>query len=216
MQIPAPYDTHCERCPYYNQIHLANSPHITERSEPPIGLEDNSSDILLVFQSPGKEEWKKGEPLQPIKNQGGTAGCRIKRSWERKGKIRANFDIVNSVQCFQGKNSTGRDAKLNTMAICYCSNRLLTILQRKNYAKVITFGKNAQQVLSSIISQLSPQPTPINHPHPTSSKSSNATLDALWENSTSFIFTDNLVIDAKSQKNLPRLRRHNPRCARSD
>ncbi|OTE98023.1 hypothetical protein BCS42_11350 [Crenothrix sp. D3] len=153
-------------------------------------MEDNGSDTLLVFQAPGEEEWmKQGIPLYPEIKRGGTAGSRIKLSWEREQKCRntssptrTDYDIVNVVQCFPDKDpnsNENRDAKPNVMAVCCCSNRLLTILQQKNYVKIIAFGDIAQQVLPSLISRLSLQPNFINAPHPTGG-TLNTTLDALW------------------------------------
>jgi len=174
------YDEHCQNCPYYNQAHLINTSYQTTRTLAPVGLEDNSSDTLLVFQSPGVEEWRVGKPLQITPR---SAGKRIDLSWGRVRKhrqsqnpIRTDFNIINAVQCFQGKVSSGRDAKPKAMAVRCCSNRLLTILQQTNYTKVIAFGDIAQQILPRLQSRLNP----INHPHPTSTKSRNVTLNALW------------------------------------
>jgi hypothetical protein len=111
------YDKDCQICPYFNQTHL-NILYKTIRTSPPVGLEDNGSDTLLVFQSPGVNEWhvNGGHPLKATPR---SAGKRIELSWERVRKqrntsqtpIRTNYDIINVVQCFQGKAASGRDAK---------------------------------------------------------------------------------------------------------
>jgi uracil-DNA glycosylase len=183
-QMNSPYDENCQKCPYHNQAHLINTTYQTTRTPPvPVGLENNSSDILLVFQSPGTAEWKVGAPLQVTAR---SAGKRIENSWKRKRKqsslqypIRHDFDITNTVQCFQGKAKSGRDAKPKKMAIQCCSNRLMAILQKKNYSKIIAFGGIAQQVLPLLIRQLPQHPTIIRTTHPTGG-TSNATLDTLW------------------------------------
>jgi uracil-DNA glycosylase len=158
----------------------------------PVGLEDNGSDILLVFQSPGEEEWNQGRPLRPTVKIGGTAGRRIEESWDRVKKqrnsqnpIRTDFDIVNTVQCFQGKKPNGGDEEPDAMAICCCSNRLLAVLNlpQKRYTKVIVFGDISQQVMNSLIRRLSPQPIFVPAPHPNMRKkgiSTNSLLDDLW------------------------------------
>ena len=182
-QMNSRYDENCQNCPYHNQVHLINTTYQTARNPEPVGLEDNNGNILLVFQSPGTEEWKVGKPLQVTAR---SAGKRIENSWKRKRKqsslqypIRHDFDITNTVQCFQGKAKSGRDAKPKKMAIQCCSNRLLGILQKKNYSKIIAFGGIAQQALLLLIVQLPQHPTIIITTHPTGG-TSNATLDALW------------------------------------
>lgn len=59
-----PYDHHCKDCPYNNQEHLVGSTHFAQGLSP-VELKDNDSNILLVFQAPGIEEWKLGKPIQP-------------------------------------------------------------------------------------------------------------------------------------------------------
>ena len=172
------YNQNCYNCPYNNQIHLAKTPYITTRNTPPIELEDNQSDILLVFQAPGSEEWKVGFAIQPTVKPGGTAGSRLLQSWNRKSKSRSDFDIINTVQCFPG-NTGNRDTAPNVMAICCCSKRLLLVLQSKSYRKIITFGDLAFQVVSNLILSCSHQPQLIQARHPNGGVSQKI-LDSLW------------------------------------
>ena len=179
------YDIHCEACPYYHQKHLVGSAQSTNNLNPPVELEDNRSNILLVFQAPGEEEWSVGKPIQPTRKRGGTAGARIQASWDRVQKSsgtnvnRYCFDIIKSVQCFPGKNDESRDFKPDEMAVRCCSKRLSEVLNLKQYAKVIAFGSFAFEVISTLANSISPQPSIVNAPHPNGGLK-NATLDALW------------------------------------
>lgn len=176
-----PYDHHCKDCPYNNQKHLADSTYFLQNLSP-VELEDNESNVLLVFQAPGIREWELGKPIQPTIKRGGTAGRRIEMSWERKHKKRRDFNIINSVQCFPGNAGDG-DKEPHPMAVCCCSKRLLQVLNSKNYTKVIAFGDIAFQVVSTLINALSPQPILIPAPHPNNrvkGRRTSATLDTLW------------------------------------
>lgn len=172
------YDDNCQNCPYCRQDHLVGTEHFSERENPPITLEDNSSTVLLVFQSPGDKEWLVGKAIQPTKKQGGTAGVRIQNSWGRKNKSRTDFDIVNAVQCFPG-NEGDRDFDPNVMAICSCANRLRGILESKEYEEIIAFGEVAKQVVECLVKKLNftPKVVPATHPN---GGVKNADLDALW------------------------------------
>jgi uracil-DNA glycosylase len=172
------YDEHCKNCPYNNQIHLNNG-NKTDRKSPPIELENNKSDILLVFQAPGIEEWVVGKAIKSNIKQGGTVGRRIELSWRRKGKKRNNFDIINTVQCFPGRKED-RDLKPDNMSIFYCSNRLENILKtNKQYNKIILFGEIAQSVGDNLIKKLKLEVDVVKSKHPAGGLS-NENLDNLW------------------------------------
>jgi len=170
------YDVHCNGCSYYEQHHLTKDK-MTTLVSPPVELENNHSDILLVFQSPGKEEWLVGKAIQPIKKQGGTAGRRIELSWGRCRAKRTDFNIVNTVQCYPG-NQGGRDIDPNKKAIHCCSNRLKDILQTGCYKKVIVFGDIALKVIRKLlVGEISAVVVVARHPN---GGISNDKLDALW------------------------------------
>ncbi len=171
------YDENCQSCPYYLQNHLSSGLRIT-RAAPPISLENNSSSTLLVFQAPGDMEWRSGKAIQPTKKQGGTAGVRIKNSWERKNKSRTDFDIINAVQCFPG-NDGDRDLSPKLMAICSCSVRLNIILQSNKYKKIIVFGDIANEMIEKFTKNVGYTVNIIKAPHPNGGIKK-ATLDALW------------------------------------
>ncbi|ADN78383.1 uracil-DNA glycosylase superfamily protein [Geobacter sulfurreducens] len=172
------YDSNCNGCPYNQQRHLIATQRTT-RTSPPVELEDHNSSTLLVFQSPGDAEWEAGKPLQPTIKVGGSAGRRIEMSWERRNRKRAEFDIINAVQCFPG-NEGGRDVAPDAMAICSCSKRFENILNTKTYEKIIVFGDISKQVITALSYKLklSARIIPAKHPNGGVSKTE---LDNLWE-----------------------------------
>lgn len=144
------YDAiNCPQCPYYWQRHLVGTQR-TGRPFPPVELEDKDRDVLLVFQAPGIEEWRAGAPIQPTTRQGGTAGARIAQSWERTGRDRSEFDIINVVQCFPGSERGKRDFAPHSLAVCACKSRLDAVLAGKRYSKVIAFGEIACEVVAHL------------------------------------------------------------------
>ena len=108
-------------------------------------MENNNSDTLLVFQATGIKEWGIG--------QASAAGRRIELSWERKQKIRNDFNIINVVQCLPGNNGD-RDLEPNIISIYSCLNRLEHIQKEKNYKRIILFGQIAQNVGDNLIYKL--------------------------------------------------------------
>jgi len=173
------YDHNCNKCHYLQQNHLPRNQR-TNRVNPPVELEANNSNTLLVFQAPGVEEWKVGRPIQPTIKVGGTAGRRIELSWKRSNKRRQDFDIINSVQCFPGTEET-RDAPPNTIAICLCSKRLESILSQIEYENIVVFGDIAEQAIRSICNILSISPNIISARHPNGGVFRRE-LDDVWKN----------------------------------
>lgn len=175
--IVSGYASECTTCPYSQQAHLIQEQK-TNRQSPPIMLENNESNVLLVFQAPGDKEWDVGIAIQPTIKVGGSAGARIKYSWERTNKQRTDFNVINTVQCFPGNNGK-RDLIPNSMAICSCSKRLTSILRAKEYQKIITFGRVAKEVIENLVKTLTYTPILVNAPHPNGGVK-NIDLDILW------------------------------------
>lgn len=172
------YDsTNCVNCPYYNQSHLQVEWR-TDRHGPPIELERHNSSTLIVALAPGVEEWNVGAPLQPTKKQGGTAGSRVARSWQRVGKSREDFDILNAVQCYPGHDGE-RDAPPHAVAICSCMNRLAVFLVNSTYRNVICLGNVAEQVVTHIKQHHNLSFKIRKCPHP-SGGAKNSELDSVW------------------------------------
>lgn len=139
----------CGVCPYIEQAHIHDLKLKTSRVNPPIELENNNSDILLIFQSPGDVEWKIGRAVQDTTKIGGTAGSRISDSWKRVSKSRTDFDIVNLVRCFPGRKEK-RDLKPNMKSICSCTVKLSFDLIKKEYKKIIVFGALAKKSVATL------------------------------------------------------------------
>ena len=171
------YDSHCRQCPYMDQRHLDPSER-TSRDDPPVEAEINGSDVLIVALAPGVEEWRCGHPLMPIKKRGGTAGRRIELSWNRKCKVRSQYNIVEAVQCYPGLGDDGRDKTPSPDAVVACRGRLRATLLQGNYRKAIALGDVAFESLSAESADL--QVEPVKGGHPTGG-TTNTELDALWD-----------------------------------
>lgn len=171
------YDLHCQSCPYFQQRHLQGALK-TSRNSPPVELESHGSSTLLVFQAPGDREWVAGKPIQPTIKPGGSAGVRIRNSWQRVGKSRDDFDIINAVQCFPGKDGY-RDLAPRSEAIFACAMRLNVILEQRGYHKIIAFGNVAFKTVGSLISANGIEPRLLHAAHPNGGVL-NSTLDYLW------------------------------------
>ncbi|MBX2977479.1 MAG: hypothetical protein KF721_15235 [Ignavibacteriaceae bacterium] len=172
------YNIHCDLCPYFNQLHLEGNIFSTNRNSPPIILENNSSSMLLVFQSPGIKEWEEGIAIFPERKKGGSAGRRIELSWIRKQKQRSEYDIINVVQCFPGRVGI-RDNFPSISAICSCKNRLKDVLENSNYVKIIAFGTLAIDVTKSILREINKNVPLVESVHPNGGIT-NEELDRLW------------------------------------
>lgn len=173
------YYQECEECPYFGQSHLYNKENVV-RSFIPVKLEDNNSNILLVFQAPGINEWRTGLTIQPTKVKGGSAGVRILNSWNRKRKVRANFNIVEAVRCYPGKDIGGRDKRPRKKAIECCSKILQREIKSGNYNEIIVFGTPANNSIKSTSLYNSIKMNIKYIAHPNSSKCRSSELDSMW------------------------------------
>ena len=170
------YYDECKDCPYFKQHYLQPNDQIINGFIP-LEMEFNNSDILLIFQAPGINEWQKGDTIVPTHVKGGTAGIRILNSWDRKKKVRSDFDIVESVRCYPGKRQNGRDKKPRKKAKKCCSKILEREISNGNYSKIIAFGMIAQEMLKEI--SIKNKCTIINAIHPNGGISK-VCLDSLW------------------------------------
>ncbi|HEY8159135.1 MAG TPA: uracil-DNA glycosylase family protein [Methylobacter sp.] len=135
--MPNIRQTHCLNCPGGQSQNPACS-----RANQPLSKEFNSSSVLLIFQAPGIDEWNTG---QPIISQGSrSAAARIRNSLVRLGKSRGDFDITNSVQCYPGKNSTGRDKRPSETMRKNCQSWLATDIA-SHYQTIVVFGACAKK-----------------------------------------------------------------------
>ena len=140
----------CSLCPFNPQNNMANlhSKNLAyiwnAKNNGPLMLENNNSDILLVFEAPGIDEWHKRQPI--ISKRKFSAGRKFDDALKKAGKYRTNYDITEAVLCFPGKSTTGTNAKIQEeveIAATYCQQYLQQDISNKNYRKIICFGKTA-------------------------------------------------------------------------
>ena len=143
----------CSCCPFFNGAHLrGNGNRFT-----PLSAELHNSDVLLVFQSPGIDEWTGNQgqtgrrPI--ISKKPKSTAARMRNSFNRKGSQRDSYDITEAVQCFPGKSPSGRDRKPSLAVRRCCSQHLADDLKRKNYSKVVAFVRIAEESLNNILLQ---------------------------------------------------------------
>ena len=171
------YDSRCCRCPYMDQRHLDPSER-TSRNDPPVEAEVNGSDVLIVALAPGVEEWVCGHPLMPTRKRGGTAGRRIELSWNKKCRVRSQYDIVEAVQCYPGSGADGHDKTPSGDAVAACRERLRATLEQGSYRKAIALGEVAFESLSAASADVQLQTVKARHPN---GGATTMDLNALWD-----------------------------------
>lgn len=177
----AKYLKSCDGCPYRNRNHLENK--YKKMRNLPTDSEINNSDTLIVLQSPGEVEWENGLPLQNFES-GRSAASRIKKSWKREQKNRKNFDITNSVLCYQGKNKSGTaDRSISKKALKRCKTRLKNLITKRKYKKVIVFGTPAKSIINEIKKEVNIpfEVKQSKHPCARKGKPKDTDLDLLWK-----------------------------------
>jgi len=175
------YTKHCDGCPYKDGNHLEKKFKNIRRGLSPTDYEINSSDVLIVLQSPGTVEWEKGKPLQNSFSEE-SACIRLKESWERVGVKREDFDIANVVLCYQGKCGM-RDCILDELAVNHCSERLKDLIITNKYKKIIVFGSPAKKEVQKIYVKLGFYMEIVYNYHPCAPqpyKPLDEDLDSLW------------------------------------
>lgn len=159
-----------KKCPYYQPNQTA------------IGYENNNSNILLIFQAPGNDEWTgntmTGNKIPIDSNNSKSCANRMRKSFKRNKVFRGNFDIAEAVCCYPGKSQNGRDNKPWFSSMALCSINMVNILVKKRYQRIICFGDVAYDVVTTAITQIVnwSGPNSTLAPHP-SSGIKNAILD---------------------------------------
>lgn len=164
---------HCPNCPYFDAQHL--SPKHRSLRQIPIRIEKNNSDTLLIFQSPGIDEWRNGKPISS--NNKRSAAHKLLEAIKLIGGKRSDFDIANAVQCFPGKktlNETSRDKTPSIKAKKACSNYLRENIVKNKYTKIVAFGKFAKESLQQL--RLDPNITVLFAKHPSAPGVSNSQI----------------------------------------
>jgi uracil-DNA glycosylase len=149
--MPFSYDSHCTVCPYVDGGHLPRV--IKSIRDRPLSLEHNGSKVLLIFQSPGIDEWNSGNPISSSNPR--SAGTKLAAAFRSIGKTRSNYDITNVVQCFPGKaeprpSTRPRDRKPLKAACNACANWLAQDIAAGEYERVVVFGAAAKDAVERL------------------------------------------------------------------
>ena len=133
----------CFSCPYKNQQHLGSSQQSKVNTPLSIryGIKNGvSADELLVFQSPGIDEWQGNtvsgnrEPIDSKSHH--SAAARMRNSMRRKNVTKDDYDITEAVQCFPGKKGNNRYKQPCASSKLYCIQYLVNDLMKKQYKKL--------------------------------------------------------------------------------
>lgn len=149
--MPSSYE-HCSDCPYACGRQLTESDKANR--DRPLRMEDNGSDTLLVFQSPGIEEWKTGKPISSSNPR--SAAAKMAKAFELVGSDRGQFDITNAVQCFPGKRGaevdlSSRDRSPPAEVLVACSKWLKADIHKRSYKRIVVFGRVAEKMVRELI-----------------------------------------------------------------
>ncbi len=187
--MPTNY-SNCGNCPYNPNTPNSVST-IPSSNKVPCNIDLGiNATTLLVFQAPGIDEWLgntvSGQQLPIDSVNPHSAAARMRNSFVNRtkaGKLtsRSMYDITESVQCFPGKYSNGRDKRPLITACKSCNIHLQNELSAKQYQSIVCFGKLAFQLTVQAISNIPgwTGPTPIYARHP-SSGVSNIKLDSSY------------------------------------
>lgn len=151
--MPSSYEQ-CSDCLYACGRQLTE----TDRAirDHPLSMEDSGSDTLLVFQSPGIDEWKTGRPISSSNPR--SAAAKIAKAFELVGSDRWQFDITNAVQCFPGKRGANvdlspRDMSPPTKVRSACSKWLERDIHKRPYRRIVVFGSVAKKMVRKLIGE---------------------------------------------------------------
>lgn len=141
----------CENCPYKDGLHLNEELYKIRSS--PLLPEINGGKTLLVFQSPGLNEWRTGRLISSTSSH--SAAHKIESAFNISNKSRKDFDITNAVQCYTGKLLNNgitepRDQSVSKLASKICSRRLQNIITKNQYSNLIVFGVVAKNSIEKI------------------------------------------------------------------
>lgn len=145
------------KCPYNKCSNKPSKNHkyiLKKKNNGPLDLFSKCKNnlTLLVFEAPGIDEWKNGEPVSSHRK--GSAAYKFNEELQKQGKNRQNYDIVETVRCFPGtstKTDNQKDPKeLKNAAKC-CQKYLERALKAKSYTKIVCFGEVAKDSVSSVV-----------------------------------------------------------------
>ena len=113
----------------------------------PLPLEDNNSNVLLVFEAPGYYEWHNRCPIYD------SSGSRMANAFESCGKIRTNYDIAEVVCCFPGTKNKLQHSEV-LLASTFCRRYLLNYVEKKKYHKIVCWGYIAHNNIIDIVKSI--------------------------------------------------------------
>jgi len=130
-------------------------------------MEDHGASVLLIFQAPGVDEWTSGKPVSSVNSR--SAASRLASAFGLAGKIRTDFNITNTVQCFPGKKDSYGDRKPRDKAPPakvrqHCSEWLRQDIETFQYKRVIVFGAHAHKAVRALGYQNDPRFCFVRHP----------------------------------------------------
>lgn len=152
--MPTNYLNCCAGCPY-----IENK---TKDTKSPLSMENNGSDVLIILQAPGVDEWKSNKPICSTNKK--SAAARIRNSLKRTGLTREDFNITNAVQCYPGKSLSGRDLKPSKIAQFFCSKWLKQDIEASKFRKIIIFGSIARNSIKMLALENDPRFVYFRHP----------------------------------------------------
>ena len=146
-----PYNK-CSINPSKNHAYILN-----KKNNGPLNLfsKNDSNMILLVFEAPGIDEWRKEEPISSKRK--GSAAVKFNKELKNKNKNKEDYDIAEAVRCFPGtstKTTNQKDLEELKTASKYCQKYLEQILKEKDYTKIVCFGKIAKRNVYSSVKRL--------------------------------------------------------------
>ena len=162
--MPSSYE-HCTDCAYSRGKHPSTSEKALRDRR--LSMEKgNGADTLLVFQSPGVEEWKRGQPISSENVR--SAAAKMTKAFAHASKHRSEFDITNAVQCFSGKmdahsGKASRDKQPPGKVRNRCAKWLETDLSSRPYKRIVVFGSVAKKTVRKLLGE---DPRVVFVPHP--------------------------------------------------
>ena len=140
--MPNTFREHCNGCPYNSGSN--------RREDLPLSMENNSDDVLLIFQSPGSDEWRTKRPLYLEREIPPDAAARVRNSVEEitgdGNEWRRYFSITNAVQCYVGPRGADPEPTAQTQ----CANWLHCDIVSRPWRKIVVFGETAGQSVNDL------------------------------------------------------------------
>ena len=134
--MPETYGEACNGCPYkQGNVHY-------QPPGAPLSMEGGNGRILLILQAPGVQEWRCRKPA--ISQSPHSAAARIRKTVEELERTRADYSITNSVQCYPGAGTSGRDKRPRKAARRACANWLKQDIECRSWNSVVVFGRIAE------------------------------------------------------------------------